>query len=336
MTESTEKVQWHPAFYTAIEAELVEYARYLRFVPERQLTTEPLRVDLLVIKKLKDIQINKNIGRIFLRDNLLEYKAPGDSLAVSDYNKVFGYAYLYAYLEKLDIREITVTFVVSAHPDSVVSYLNQRVEISVEKVSDGIYYVHNEIMPVQIITTNYLPEGENLWLSSLTDKLKGTQFEKVIQERKKLSIETNALLYTLALANPELIKEEQIKMGTTLNAVMDEIGYINKKTLGDKIAKLVKDVEFAKMAKEQAEAKRAQAEAEKEQLQSKYMDLQKKQLDAVIDMLRHGTPVSLITNWTSLPEDEIRRLQTTIELPFRNSETSNRDRSSETEEKENL
>jgi len=140
MPDSTEKIQWHPAFYDAIKAELDDYSPYLSFIPERQLTSEPLRMDLLIIKKLSDIKIEKNIGRIFQRDNIMEYKSPGDFLTVDGYNKVFGYAYLYACLEKLDIREITVTYVVSARPDSVLYYLGQRTEISVEQPADGIYY----------------------------------------------------------------------------------------------------------------------------------------------------------------------------------------------------
>ena len=65
MPNSTEKIQWHPAFYDAIKAELDEYSSFLSFIPERQLTAEPLRMDLLVIKKLTDIQIDKNIGGYF-------------------------------------------------------------------------------------------------------------------------------------------------------------------------------------------------------------------------------------------------------------------------------
>ena len=110
MPESTEKIQWHPAFYDAIRAELDAYKHCLSIIPERQLVTEPLRMDLLIIKKLSNIQIKKNIARLFLQDNLFEYKAPGDTLAVSDYNKVFGYAYIYAFLEKLDVRGLTLTF----------------------------------------------------------------------------------------------------------------------------------------------------------------------------------------------------------------------------------
>jgi hypothetical protein len=46
--------------------------------------TEPLRVDLLIIKKPPSLAIDKNIARIFRVDNILEFKSPGDYLSVKD------------------------------------------------------------------------------------------------------------------------------------------------------------------------------------------------------------------------------------------------------------
>ena len=91
-----EKLQWHPAFLQALQLELLDYKNALQFNYEYQLTTEPLRVDLLVIKKPKDLAIDKNIARIFRSDNILEFKSPGDYLSVKDFLKVYSYACLYA------------------------------------------------------------------------------------------------------------------------------------------------------------------------------------------------------------------------------------------------
>ena len=261
MRDTTEKVQWHSAFFDAIKAELDEYQQYLDFITEHQLTTEPLRIDVLIIKKLKDIKIEKNIARIFQRDNIIEYKSPDDSLTVGDYNKVFAYAYMYAYLEKIDIRDITITFVSTMHPDSVIQYLNQRAEITIEKVSDGLYVIHKEIMPVQILATKYLSPEENIWLTSLTDKITGQQFETVIRERLSLSTRINALLYALALANPEILKEGYRKMRTTLKAVLDEIGFVDKSAL-EKSEEEKKQI-ILEVEKKEEEKKQIIIEAEK-------------------------------------------------------------------------
>ncbi|MCL2381872.1 MAG: hypothetical protein FWC64_12960, partial [Treponema sp.] len=44
-----ERIAWHPAFYEAIQMELGEYSHVLEFAPEQQLTTEPLRIDVVII-----------------------------------------------------------------------------------------------------------------------------------------------------------------------------------------------------------------------------------------------------------------------------------------------
>ena len=70
MKEEEEKIQWHPAFYEAIQAELVEYRDVLYFESEHQLTTEPLRIDVLIIRKRPDALIRKNIAAIFRTINI--------------------------------------------------------------------------------------------------------------------------------------------------------------------------------------------------------------------------------------------------------------------------
>ena len=83
-----ERIPWHPAFVEAIQMELLEYQDVLEFHPECQLTSEPLRIDCVVIKKAKDVVIKKNIAVIFREWNLLEYKRPGNSLSIANFYKV--------------------------------------------------------------------------------------------------------------------------------------------------------------------------------------------------------------------------------------------------------
>jgi hypothetical protein len=49
---------------------LESYRNILEFKAEYQLSAEPLRIDVLIIKKLKDVAIEKNIGVIFRTDNI--------------------------------------------------------------------------------------------------------------------------------------------------------------------------------------------------------------------------------------------------------------------------
>jgi len=66
-------ISWHPAFVEALQMELEEYQDALEYYPEYQLTSEPLRIDCVIIKKTKDVELKKNIAVIFKTWNLLEY-----------------------------------------------------------------------------------------------------------------------------------------------------------------------------------------------------------------------------------------------------------------------
>ena len=75
---SEEKLQWHPAFSAALHIELEEELDVLYIEEEHMLSKKPMQVDVLIIKKEKDVPIRKNIGRIFRKYNIIEYKAPDD------------------------------------------------------------------------------------------------------------------------------------------------------------------------------------------------------------------------------------------------------------------
>jgi len=82
-----ERLPWHPAFFEAIQLELDEYSQDLQFIPEYPLTTEPLRIDVVIIKKSRDIPIEKNIASIFRKENIIEYKSPDDYLPLMTFTR---------------------------------------------------------------------------------------------------------------------------------------------------------------------------------------------------------------------------------------------------------
>jgi hypothetical protein len=86
----------HSAFFDAIRLELAAWQDVLDFQAEHPLNREPLRIDVLIIKKINNLAINKNIAAIFRRENILEFKSPDDSLSVADFHKVLAYAHLYS------------------------------------------------------------------------------------------------------------------------------------------------------------------------------------------------------------------------------------------------
>ncbi|MDR1302468.1 MAG: hypothetical protein LBK43_08380 [Treponema sp.] len=167
-----EKLHWHPAFLQAIQRELIDYKDSLQFKYEYQLTTEPLRVDLLIIKKPLGLAIDKNIARIFRSDNILEFKSPGDYLSVKDFLKVYAYACLYAAITpEVELSGVTLTLVEQRHPRRLISYLTSERGYGGEETGSGIYTVRGDYLPIQLIETKRLSGEENLWLKSLTNDL---------------------------------------------------------------------------------------------------------------------------------------------------------------------
>lgn len=72
------KIQWHPAFCAAAELELRLNKADLEFKREYNLSKKPLQMDLLIIEKRKNAQIQNEIGTIFRGHNVIEYKSPDD------------------------------------------------------------------------------------------------------------------------------------------------------------------------------------------------------------------------------------------------------------------
>ena len=204
--DDNEKIQWHPAFQQAIKAEFAEYGDQLSFIEEYQLTTEPLKIDTLIIKKPPEVRIEKNIGRIFRGHNIVEYKSPEDSFTVDDYNKVFAYAYLYASLTQTSIKDITVTLVLSKRPQNLLKYLRSGLSLAVEKDSSGIYLIDGERMPVQIVMTKSLPEEDNLWLRSLRGGLPKSTVRRLLNESATINSEVRAYIYAVVKANRKTMR----------------------------------------------------------------------------------------------------------------------------------
>lgn len=109
------KTQWHPAFVAAMKLELKEDAQYLDYISEYNLNTKPLEMDLLIVKKVQEVEIKNEIGKIFRKHNIIEYKSPDDSMNLNTYMKVIAYACLYKayenHVDEIKLDEITITMV---------------------------------------------------------------------------------------------------------------------------------------------------------------------------------------------------------------------------------
>ena len=226
------KLHWHPAFIEIIKLELEEYQDYLEFLPEYPLTSEPLRIDCVIIKKTKDVVIKKNLAVIFREINLLEYKSPDDYVSIEDFYKVYAYACLYASFEKVPMTSLTISFVESHYPENLLKHLREIRSYAVEESSHGIYTVIGDILPIQVIDSRKLSADENLWLKSLSNRLDSLSVSRIINEAAKRgkSISIRAFMNVIFQANALALKEA-MKMGkaaVTLDEVLIESGLVAK------------------------------------------------------------------------------------------------------------
>ena len=210
------KIQWHPGFVAATNLELAENRADLIYEKEYNLNTKPLEIDLLVIKKDKDVHVSNKIGRIFRKYNILEYKSPDDSLNIDAFYKAGAYASLYkAYGETVDERkacDMTVSIIRETRPDGLFAYFKNH-GIQMEKPYQGIYYVMDAVLfPTQIIVSKELDRKNHIWLRALSDKMEKQDMKELLEKiesmKQKFDRElADSVLEVSIRANQHIIDE---------------------------------------------------------------------------------------------------------------------------------
>ena len=185
MAEEVTSIKWHPGFCSAMELEFSRYRDLLDFNREFQLSKEPLRIDLLMIKKMKDVVLDIDIGRIFRTYNIIEYKSPKDGLTIDDYIKTVGYAYLYkglgATVDAVPLSELTATIVRDTEPTELFKKI-QNEGGSIEEKYPGVYYITGVVaIPTQFILTSSLSSDFHTCLRVLSNKASEDDIKRFIE-----------------------------------------------------------------------------------------------------------------------------------------------------------
>ena len=183
--KKSQKLQWHPAFCSALRLELLEDAANLEFTDEFQLTEKPLQIDCTVVKVKKDCKIKNEIGKIFRKHNIFEYKSPKDELNINTFYKAVAYACLYKVLpnhvDEIPAEEITITLIRDRKPVKLMQEL-ERFGYECKKETAGIYYIYSVMFPVQIIVSSELDTDMHVQLKALTDHLDETLMRQYLLE----------------------------------------------------------------------------------------------------------------------------------------------------------
>lgn len=187
MPDSPEKIQWHPAFCAAAGLELQENIDEIQLIPEYNLSKEPIRIDLLIMKdRKKDIAIKNEIGHIMKIYNVIEYKSPEDGMTIDDFSKTLGYACLYKgygeYMNQIPFEELTISLFRDAYPREMIAML-QQTGFEIEQKYPGIYYVRGAIpIDAQIVVTSQLTPENHSSLRILSNHAEKEDIERFLHQ----------------------------------------------------------------------------------------------------------------------------------------------------------
>ena len=214
-----------------MQLEFKEDREKLLFEKEHNLNTKPLQIDLLVIKKENASEYMGNeIGRLFRKYNVIEYKSPEQQLDVDVFYKAQSYAALYKSYGKVSnerkAKDITVSIVRDRKPEKLFQYFVKQ-DVIVENPFDGIYYILGEVLfPTQIIVTKELNREHHTWLRSLTDKLEEKDMRRLLMYTSRLKGKqdkefADSVLEVCFKANRQII--EKLKGDDTMSEALLEI-----------------------------------------------------------------------------------------------------------------
>ena len=222
------RLQWHSGFSAALRVELEEELDELCIEDEHMLSKKPMQIDVLVVKKKREQPIRKNIGRIFRKHNIIEYKSPEDYLSVNDFYKVYGYTCFYQSetkrVKEIPPEEITITFICNHYPQKLLEHLKKFKRIEVEKQETGIYYLLGDSFPIQLVIVKELSKEENYWLQNLRCNLKtGEEIQEVVRryEQVKHKAYYSDVMNLIVRANQKKMEEEK-NMCEALNELFAE------------------------------------------------------------------------------------------------------------------
>lgn len=207
-------IQWHPGFYGAAELEFISNKGDLEFQREFNLSKEPIRMDLLIIKKLSNIRTKNEIGHIFRKFNVVEYKSHDDALSIDDYYKTVGYACLYKGLgetvDQIPANELTISIFRESYPKEMFEAM-KNLGLEIKERYPGIYYISGKqaLFDTQVVVTKQLNRETHRTLRVLSKHVKEEDVRAFVEEAALISEpgdrnNVDAVLQVSVSANKEI------------------------------------------------------------------------------------------------------------------------------------
>lgn len=129
-------------------------------------------------------------------------------------------------MDEIKIGELTLTCVCYHYPRKLVEHLKTQRKYGIEKADEGIYYIHGDILPMQLIIVPELLEENNLWLHSLTNELKSTkEAEELLYAYKGHQNEGlyQSVMDIIMRANINKFQEDKVMCDALMELIKDKL-----------------------------------------------------------------------------------------------------------------
>jgi hypothetical protein len=213
-----EGVPYHNAAYSAFMCLLNKEIKAgdITLKDEYKLSSRPLEIDIIVLKKNKDFVIDTSWGKIFREHNIVEYKSPVDSLPdLLVFEKICGYASIYASQNEITRKNISLSLVCYKHPTDFFDALKKEFGYNILHKAAGIYYIYQEnvaietSLAIQVIVSSELQDSDLVLkaLKANVDEATMKQAWNIYKSNKENQESLAYWIHVMALINKEVLNK---------------------------------------------------------------------------------------------------------------------------------
>ena len=155
--------EWYLAFVCACKLVWDPKEMELAYLPEHPVTVEPIKTDILVVKKQMDKILPDEIGGFFRTYNIIQFKSSSDKFQANDFLKELIYAFAYkVYENNIDLNDMSLTVFCPPDITEVLDFAKEN-HLPVQANEAGnIYYIDLFLgLKMQIVIIGHLIDNKN-------------------------------------------------------------------------------------------------------------------------------------------------------------------------------
>ena len=173
-------IDWHAGFFSALRLDLSEDLDKLEIIKQVEVTQMPIILDVLIIRRFKNIPLVSDFDKIFKIYNIVEYKSQDDRLDINNLWQLLAYTAYYVFQNKIAAADVTMILARARKPVKLIRELEQ-LGYSFQAVEKGIYKIEGKLpFTTYFINLAELDEDNHLFLKSFKKGLQQDMYNKVM------------------------------------------------------------------------------------------------------------------------------------------------------------